>query len=156
MDTNDWLILTGILTAAFTGVAIIQRIIERRRPRIKLLIVDKTVSEKNRINCLIAAINIGDGDAFNARLTASAGDNESLPTNFAARLSNDNRLEFWAVIPARVTKPHMDEETGVMVGDLWDKPIPDTNDFATVTWNQPPYLFWTHRKKIRLSEIEEA
>lgn len=156
MDMNVWIMITGVLTALFTGIAVIQHVIERPKPRIKLLASGKRVFEKNQLIVDIRAINVGDGDAFNAMLSTTAGDNENRETNFAARLSNDNRLEWCATIVVMTPEPYFDEESGLMVGEEWNKPIPDTNDFATVTWNQPPYLHRMHKKKIRLSDIEEA
>ncbi|MEE8738318.1 MAG: hypothetical protein SOI66_05345 [Bifidobacterium sp.] len=153
MDMNVLIVITGILTALFTGIAVVQHVIERPKPRIELRVKWKRIDAENSLVCSVMAINVGNGSAYNARITATSGESES--RDFTRRLTNDNEIEWFAEVPVVAPAPHADLETGAYK-DEWRKPIPDKNVFVFVTWNQPPYFFWTHRKKIRLNEIEEA
>lgn len=152
MDMNVLIVITGILTALFTGIAVVQHVIERPKPRIELRVKWKRIDAENSLACSVVAINVGNGSAYNARITATSGESES--RDFTRRLTNDNEIEWFAEVPVVAPAPHVDLETSTYKNE-WRKPIPDKNVFVFVTWNQPPYSSVTRRKKARLSDIEE-
>lgn len=153
MDTNAWLVLTGVLTALFTGIAIIQRVIERPRPNFSVFINSTDVVNNGEIACLVVAVNDGDGSALNCSIKApnsSAYAVNSQDSSQSAYLMPGNRLSLSVAVDyenARV------KETVDGVEWRYDGPIPDNGIRVKIIWHQAPYRHLAHSKTYNLSKL---
>lgn len=154
MTTNDWLVLTGVLTALFTGIAIVQRIFERPRPHFSVFLTDIDPIREDTVNCFVWAINDGDAPALDCNLTSPKGEpgwvsmedkgrSGSLPPNQLLKFTAE------ATVPGvRNDGPNVD---GVL--PTFDGPLPEGDEYVEITWHQSPYRAIRHHKRYKLCEL---
>ncbi|MCX8647097.1 hypothetical protein J3U01_01500 [Bifidobacterium sp. B4107] len=153
MDTNAWLVLTGVLTALFTGIAIVQRVIERPRPSFSVFVNSMDIVKDGEISCFVAAVNDGNGQALDCSIEAP----HSSATNRNHQNSSQNAYlqpgEYLSLSVTVHDKEGKIKESEWGSGWPYDGPIPDNDICVKVLWHQAPYRRIAHCRKYRLSKL---
>jgi hypothetical protein len=155
MDDRALLILTALgtlLTAVFTGYPIVQRAIDRPRPRWRAVRSAQAshVWGSDRWFVVVTVTNVGDGAAYQPSLSSDRSIVLTSDVRAASKREPAEALQIGVEIdhtgPAQRTDyggeldlPASDE----MIGDV----------SILLTWQQPPHRWWTRRKRVPVRKL---
>lgn len=153
MDANGWVVLATVLTALFTGWAVVQHIVDRKRAMFRVVINDVRSREDGFATYGVLLVNVGDGDALDVSFRAP--DKERFEER-KARLANGECMEVWVKVPnpAIVSGVWNAEDGYIGLFSEAAKVPEDCNEVLEVIWHQPPYRALARRKRYRLRDLE--
>lgn len=158
MDAQTLLVLTAVgtlATAIFTGYPIVQRMMDRPRPRWRFTrseLANRDFAD-TRACLFVTATNIGDGPAFNVLL--SEWDTTCVGGMSGRRGSSS--LGTGESVSIAVHMPIEPDWEADRYGNTLDMParVEDIGDAGVMlTWNQPPHRWVKRRKRKRARRLE--
>lgn len=153
MDTNAWLVLTDVLIALFTGIAIVQRVIEKLRPNFFVFVNSMEIIKDGEISCFVDAVNDGNEQALNCSTEVP----HSSATNRNHQKSSQNAYPQPCKYLSLSVTVH-DKSRKIKKNDWgsewpYDGPIPNNDICVKVIWHQASYHRITHCRKYSLSKL---
>lgn len=147
--------LGTLLTALFTGYALVQHAAERPRPRWALSRSSHALphGDTGRWWMYVTATNIGDGDALAASIVARDGSVDGVNVVGRSPVIASGKELVVAVDIAKRSPAFEDP-----YGNALDFPINDLAEIGdvrvTITWNHPPYRWLTRKRTYLVRRLE--